>query len=370
MSESTTEEKEFDPSPRKLRQAREDGRVAVSKDVMSAAQLITALLVFTFLGGTMLEWLLDGTRDALMQLKDGASEDMQLYARFSELMMNVFLPFVAIGFIYLLVALLGGVLQTGFNWAPKALELKLERLNPGKRFGELFGLKKLSMNALLSTTKIIVAGLIVWLVLKGDMTRMTLLPFGSLEGALHLFGEEVLQMFLWIALTLTALAVVDYTWQRHQMMESLKMTREEMKRERMEEEGTPEVKGRRRQMHRDLSLNRILEEIPNADVIITNPTHFAVALRYRPGQDRAPMVTAKGVDTLAAHIRSIARRNGVPIIENRPLARSLWRKVRIGRPVPSNLYQAVADVLARVYRARNSAAQRMRKNTHQAGANP
>jgi flagellar biosynthetic protein FlhB len=226
------------------------------------------------------------------------------------------------------------------------------------------------MNALLSTTKIIVAGLIVWLVLKGDMTRMTLLPFGSLEGALRLFGEEVLQMFLWIALILTALAVVDYAWQRHQMMESLKMTREEMKRERMEEEGTPEVKGRRRQMHRDLSLNRILEEVPNADVIVTNPTHFAVALRYRPGQDRAPMVTAKGVDTLAAHIRSIARRNGVPIIENRPLARSLWRKVRIGRPVPSNLYQAVADVLARVYRARNSAAQRTRKNTHQAGANP
>jgi flagellar biosynthetic protein FlhB len=368
MAEDSSEEKEFDPTPRRLQKAREEGRVAVSKDVMSAAQLITGLLVFSFLGPSMLEWMLHGTRDALIQLKDGGGEHFPLYERFSELIFNVFLPFTAVGSIYLVIAGVSGVLQTGFNWAPKALELKLERINPGKRFGELFGFKKLAMNTLLSTTKILVAALVVWLIISGSMSQMTVLSFGSLNGALLLFGEQLIQMFLWISLVLTALAVVDYVWQRHQMMESLKMTREEMKRERIEEEGTPEIKGRRRQMHRELSLNRILEEVPNADVIVTNPTHFAVALRYRPGADRAPMVTAKGVDTLAAHIRSVARRNGVPIIENRPLARSLWRKVRIGRAVPANLYQAVAEVLARVYRARSSATTRTAPRASTSGA--
>ena len=368
MSENSSEEKEFDPSPRRLRQAREEGRVAVSKDVMSAAQLSTGLLSFTFMGQWRMEWLLDGTRESLLQLKDGGGLTIPIAARFSELMINVFLPFTAVGFIYLVIAVASGVLQTGFNWAPKALELKLERINPGKRFGELFGFKKLGMNTLLSSAKIIIAGLIVWLVIQGGLTRMTLLSLGSIGGAVHLFAEQLLQMFLWIAVVLTVLAVADYSWQRHQMMESLKMTREEMKRERLEEEGTPELKGRRKQMHRELSLNRILEEVPNADVIVTNPTHFAVALRYRPGTDKAPTVTAKGVDTLAAHIRSVARRSGVPIIENRPLARSLWRKVRIGRAVPSNLYQAVAEVLARVYRARSRTAARAAQRATSAGA--
>ena len=141
-------------------------------------------------------------------------------------------------------------------------QMKLERLDPAKRFGELFGPKKLGMNTLLSSAKIIVAGLIVWLVIDSGMTRMALLSLGSLGGAVHQFADLLIQMFLWIAVVLTVLAVADYAWQRHQMMESLKMTREEMKRERMEEEGTPEIKGRRKQMHRELSLNRILEEVP------------------------------------------------------------------------------------------------------------
>ena len=128
------------------------------------------------------------------------------------------------------------------------------------------------------------------------------------------------------------------------------MTRDEAKRDMEEQEGKPIFKQRRRQMHRELTMNRIIEAVPVADVIVTNPTHYAVALRYRPGIDKAPMVTAKGADPLALHIRNIARSSGVPIIESRLVARLLWRRVKVGRPVPGSLFQSVAEILARVYR--------------------
>ena len=256
------------------------------------------------------------------------------------------------------VAASAGALQTGFNWAPKAMAIKLDRLNPAQRFKDIFGFKKLTINTLLSSAKIFAAGFIVWLILQDKMVAIAALPLGTFEGAMRLLVSEITELFLWVTVTLAIIAAADYVWQKYQLTDSLKMTREEMKRERIEEEGQPEIRGRRKQMHRELSMNRILEEVPQADVIVTNPTHFAVALRYRPGQDKAPMVTAKGADELAAHIRAIARQNGVPIIEHRPLARTLWRKVKVGRAVPSNLYQAVAEVLARVYRSR-------RKNTPQ-----
>ena len=128
------------------------------------------------------------------------------------------------------------------------------------------------------------------------------------------------------------------------------MTYEEFKREQEEQEGKPFIKARRRAMHRDLSFNRMIETVPQADVIVTNPTHLSIAIRYTPGEDRAPMVTAKGADAMAMQIRAIARRHGIPIMENRPLARTIWTKVKVGKPVPGFLFQAVAEILAKVYR--------------------
>jgi flagellar biosynthetic protein FlhB len=134
------------------------------------------------------------------------------------------------------------------------------------------------------------------------------------------------------------------------------MTREEHKRENIEQEGQPQVKARRRQMHRQLTLNRIIDVVPQADVLVTNPTHLAVALRYRPGQDKAPLVTAKGADEMAALMRRLARKHGVAVVENKPLARTLWRRVKVGQAVPRSMFQAVAEVLARVFKARTQRA--------------
>jgi len=358
MADESAEEKQFDPTPRRLEEARQEGRVALSKDVNSAAQLMAGLLLIMFAGEYVMTWTCNGTAEILERLGDTGDHALSIRGASWLLAQSMGLPVLAVCCAAGLVAAGAGALQTGFNWAPKAMAVKFDRINPAQRFKDIFGFKKLTVNTLLSAGKIFAAGFIVWLILRDKIMAITALPLGTFEAAMALLVSEITELFLWVTLALAAIAAIDYAWQKYQLNDSLKMTREEMKRERIEEEGQPEIRGRRKQMHRELSMNRILEEVPQADVIVTNPTHFAVALRYRPGQDKAPMVTAKGADELAAHIRAIARQNGVPIIEHRPLARTLWRKVKVGRAVPSNLYQAVAEVLARVYRSR-------RKNTPQ-----
>lgn len=352
MSEASSEEKEFDPSPRRLQQARDEGRVTQSKDVNSAIQMVFVLLVMVFAGKDAILFLCESTRDAILLVGQESGRGNSFLSVAIRLLKGIGLPFFAFCAIAAIIATVAGLFQTGFNIAPKAFGLKFDRLDPTKRIGDLFSPKKLSVNALLSMAKIGMAALIAWLVLRDDILAISTLPFQSLDGILSFFGDRLVSLFMWITLVICALAVLDYVWQHRQLIESLKMTRDELKQERKDEEGQPEIKGRRRAMHRDISMNRIIHEVPTADVIVTNPTHFAIALRYVPGKDKAPVVVAKGADAMAAHIRKIARENSVPIIEHRPLARTLWRKVKVGRPVPGFLFQSVAEVLARVYRNR------------------
>jgi flagellar biosynthetic protein FlhB len=187
-----------------------------------------------------------------------------------------------------------------------------------------------------------------------QLPAITALCLAPLEAAEQHIYATLFIMAAATTVVITMMAIPDYIWQRKQMDEQLKMTRQEYKRDQEEQEGKPLIKQRRRQMHRDLSLNKIIENVPQADVIVTNPTHFAVAIKYDPEAGRAPIVTAKGTDALAMQIRGIARRHGVPIVENRPLARTLWRKVKVGKQIPSQLFQAVAEVLAKVYRRKRA----------------
>ena len=350
MSEASSEEKEFDPSPRRLQQARDEGRVPVSKDVNSAAQMTLVLVLMIFVGEDVMGWFCEATRDAIILVGQGGGEGNSFVTAATRQLDALFFPIIGLCIFVALSATITGLFQTGFNVAPKALGLKFDRLNPIKKFGEIFSPKKLAINFLLSTAKIGVTALIAWLVLRDDLMAIASLPFQSVGGVIEYLGDRIIALFAWITLVVAALAVLDYIWQRRQLMESLKMTRDELKRERIEEEGQPEIKGRRKAMHRDISMNRIIQEVPTADVIVTNPTHFAIALRYIPGKDKAPVVVAKGADSMAAHIRKIARDNSVPIVEHRPLARTLWRKVKVGRSVPGFLFQSVAEVLARVYK--------------------
>ncbi|MCB9728909.1 MAG: EscU/YscU/HrcU family type III secretion system export apparatus switch protein [Deltaproteobacteria bacterium] len=351
--DSSKEDKVFDPSPQRVEEYRRQGRVAQSRDVGSAAQLAMALLAFSMLGMPALGAMLEGTRWAIQHAAGGDGIPPTTASTFVAMFKTMGPPVIQISLLMALAASAAGFAQTRFNWAPEALGFKLDRINPIQRLSDTFSPKKFASRALLATAKLTLAGLVIGGIFMADLPAMRGLAAAPLGTAERFLRTNLWEMLLATTLVLTILAVVDYIYQKNQYDQQLKMTREEFVRDMEQTEGKPAYKQRRRQMHRELSMNRILKEVPTADVIVTNPTHLAIALQYRPGKDKAPRVTARGADDLALHIRRLARRHGVPIIEQRALARTLWRRCKVGRPVPDTLFQEVARVLARVYRARS-----------------
>lgn len=354
MAEETTQEKVHDPTPRRIREYREEGRIAQSREVSSAAQLALALVAFAVLGHEALLSSLEITRWTITSAVGGGRDAPGLL---STLVSNLAVVLPSIGVLCLLMmagAVGAGLLQTGFNWAPKALAFKWERLDLVKRLQELFDPKRLGIQLVLSVLKVTAGAVVVGAMLWAAMPEVAELALSSLGSSYALMRDLLWEMLVATVLVLAALAALDYVWQRRQLLQQMKMTHDELRRETEEQEGKPLFKQRRRQVHRELSLNRILREVPRATVVVTNPTHLAVALRYVPGEDPAPRVTAKGQDEMALHVRRVARRHGIPILEDRPLARTLWREVKVGRTVPSDLFPAVAAVLARVWRKRNA----------------
>ncbi len=349
---SSPEDKVFDPSPQRVEEYRRQGRVAQSRDVGSAAQLLMALLAFSLLGGAAIGGLLEGTRWAIEHSAGTDGAPPTIADTFAAMFHIMGPPVLQISLLMAVAAIAAGFAQTGFNWAPEAIGFKLDRINPMQRLADTLSPKKFASRAGLATAKLTMAGLVIGGIFLADLREMTALAAASLATSEAFLRDNLWAMLFATTLVLTVLAIVDYTYQRSQYMQQLKMTREEFIRDMEQAEGKPAYKQRRRQMHRELSLNRIMKEVPLADVIVTNPTHFSIALRYQPGKDKAPRVTARGADDLALHIRRLARRHGVPIVEQRSLARTLWRRCKVGQPVPDAHFQEVARILARVYKAK------------------
>lgn len=352
MAEKEGQEKVHDPTQKRIDEYRDEGRIAQSKDIGSTAQLIAAMLAFGLAGDELVDSTLQATRWTIEQSASYGLEGPTFTAVVvtaarlmgpATLLICVFMG---------LAALIAGFSQTQLNFTFKALAPKLERVNPITRLAQVFHPKKFSINILLATAKVVLGSAVIGAIFAPAVPAIAELAFAPLSAARVFVGDHLYTSLLATTAILGAIAVPDFIWQKSQLTEQMKMTRDEFKRDHEEQEGKPLYKQRRRAMHRELSLNRVLQSVPEADVIVTNPTHFAIALRYRPGEDAAPIVTAKGVDNMAMNIRRIARRAGVPIIENRVLARTLWRRVRVGQRVPDTLFQAVAAVLARVYKIR------------------
>jgi flagellar biosynthetic protein FlhB len=355
LSEQSSEEKTHDPSQKRIDQFRREGRVCQSKDVGSATQLLMALVAFSLLGERLMNSVMANTRWTIQQVGVNTPEAVpSLEVVLGQTIKTIAPSMLGIACMMGVAGVAAGLAQTQFLWAPEAMVPKPEKLNPFSRLGQVFHPKKLGMNMALASIKLAAAGSVIILLFKGDMMTFSSLATAPLGTTELIVRDRMWNMLVATTIVLIVLAVADYLWQRSQHNEQIKMTRDEFRRDLEEQEGKPLFKARRRQMHRDLTLNRILTEVPNADVIITNPTHFAVALRYRPGEDKAPIVVAKGMDNLALHIRTVARRHRVPIVENRPVARALFRRVKVGRTVPSAMFHQVARILAEVFRRRNA----------------
>jgi len=344
--EGRTEE----PSEYKIRKAREEGRVAKSQELIGALGLLLPTLTLIFLGPSMFKTSLEMIRFFFTRLNE---TDNLLNGTFFVVFLTYFarlaLPIIAVA---MLSGIIANLVQTGFLFTTKPLVPKFSKIVP--RFGQYFQRTLFSVEGLFnfakSILKIAIIGVVSYIVISSKIQQRARLQTATLWTGFITVAGLAAQLLIIAALLLLGLSIPDYLFQRWQYMESLKMTKQEVKEERKMYEGDPLIKSRLRQRMRELLSRNMAANVPKADVVITNPTHFAVALEWNKDTMPAPMVTAKGADEVAQRIKAIANEHGVPIVENKPLARALYAEVEIGDIIPETYYQAIATVLAHVYK--------------------
>jgi flagellar biosynthesis protein FlhB len=340
-------------TPKRLDEARKKGQVPRSRDLNSAAVLLTGGVGLYLLGGVLGGQLVALMRESLRFSRIEAMGEGQMTAAFGDAVLHALLACLPLFGLLVVAAILAPLAIGGWNFSTEALAVKWSRLNP------IAGLKRVfSVNGVIELLKSLarfgVVAFVAVVVLWQQSDQLLLLGREPLQlaigNALRLVGSAL----IWLAGSLVLIALVDVPLTLWQHSRSLRMTKEEVRREHKETEGNPEVKGFIRNRQQALSRQRMMQDVPKADVIVTNPTHYAVALRYDDNKMRAPIVVAKGADLIAARIREIATESGVPILEAPPLARALHRHCDLGDPVPAQLYQSVAQVLAYVYQLRTA----------------
>ncbi len=342
--EGRTEE----PTEHKIRKAREEGRVAKSQEFVGALVLLLPAISLALLAPSMLRTMIDMVRFFLERSTElDPTKDRIIVQAFFSYFVRLSLPLAIVA----MVAGIGANLaQTGPIFTTKPLVPNFSKILP--RFGQYFKRVLFSVEGMFnlakSILKIAIIGGVAFFIVSGELERLANLSTTSLWTGVSLIAGLALKLLIVSSLLLLALSIPDLLFQRWQYRESLKMTRQEVKEERKMYEGDPMVKGRLRQRMRELLSRNMAANVPKATVVVTNPTHFAIALEYREGQMAAPMVTAKGADEVAFRIRRIAQDAGVPIVENKPLARALYAETEIGDVIPEQFYQLVATVLAHV----------------------
>lgn len=340
-------------TPRRRQKAREEGSVPRSTDFDGAILLWGNFFLFLGLGGATMALLTQQAAHFLRKAQPGALEEagrLSLLSDVYQILGRLLLPFLAAN---LLIALVSGFAQRGFSFSTKALEPKFDRLNPAKGFSRIFS-SRAAMDLLKSLAKFALLAWVAYAVLAPRIPVLldTLkLPLGQ---SLELFRSAVFALYRNVMLAMLLLALADFAWQRFSFEKSIRMTKQEVKDEAKDAEGSPEIKQKQKSIMQAMARRRMLAEVPKATVVVTNPTHVAIALRYDE-QTAAPVCVAKGLDHLALKIRERARAGGVPILERPELARAMYRVVEVDKPIPRDLYQAVAQVLAFVYRLRGAA---------------
>ena len=352
MAEQQGQEKTEAPTEKKRRESREEGQVAFSKELSSAALL--AGIVLTLVATS--PFILDSFRELMTNIfRQMASADElsvnSIYTLSGEIittMLPAFTPFLTV---IVLVAIFAAVVQVGIQITFKAIVPKFSKLSPLTGIKRLFSSQSLA-DFLKSMAKLIIVGFVVYLTYMDKISELNGLSVSTPEAILKYNFTVVAEVAGKIVLALVAIAIFDYFYQRWHHEQQLMMTKQEVKEETKQTEGDPQLKARIRQIQREMSNARMMQEVPKADALIVNPTHFSVAVLYDRDIMAAPEVTAKGVDHMALRMRTIARENNVPILERPELARDLYANVEIGEDIPERFYKAIAEILAFVYRLR------------------
>ena len=352
MAEDSDAEKTEDASPRKLEKAREEGDIPRSREVATFAVLMTAGAGLWITGGSLVGRLESALASGLTLDREQVYNSAVLIERITNDVGGVLLACLPLAFAIMLVALAAPMLIGGFNFSSKAFMPNFMKLNPISGIGNMVSTNSL-IELLKAIAKTLVVGAVAWIVIRSEtdaVLGLAVEPLGTSSG--HL-GDLLARTFLYIVGALGVIALIDGPYQIWHYNNKHKMTRQEMIQESKESDGNPQIKGKIRQMQRQMARNRMMQNVPTADVVVTNPTHYAVALKYTDGQAGAPRVVAKGVDEVAAKIRELARENKVALLEAPALARALYKHTEIDDEIPETLYSAVAEVLAYVFQVRN-----------------
>lgn len=352
MADKPAAEKTEQPTLKKLSKAREQGQVPQSQELMSAVSILVLVTMVAFLAPGLMQWF-------IMQMRQGMSRpnavfgDSKTFISFfnakitdSILVMWPILAALCAG------SIVSGVVISGFNFAPEAIKLRFNLVNPITGLQKLVNAKSM-VHFLTSIVKLFFVAIIVWLYLRDKLDMLAPLRWAWSFQILASIARIILGLMIRVCIALMIIGIADAIYQKWKYTKDLKMTRQEVKEERKQTEGSPELKRHIRLLQFQTVLKRVLQEVPKANVVLVNPTHVAVALRYEAKTMEAPIMVAKGADHLAEKIKEIARAYGVPIVRKPELARTIYSTVELGSPIPETLYVAVAEVLALVYRLRH-----------------
>jgi flagellar biosynthetic protein FlhB len=355
MAEDSSQEKEEAPSEKKRDDARKKGTVAKSTEVNSVFVLLTAIFLLRLVGPWMMREF-DAHIRQYFALCSTTDMSMQRLIELSQgaivLLIKVILPFAGA---ILCAGVLANIVQIGLLFTLEPMTPKLEKLNP------LSGLKRIfSMRTVVETIKnilkILLIGYIAYATIKGEYEILITLADISVMMIWQFVLTSTYDIFLRTALVMLIIALADYGYQRYEHEKKLKMSHQEIKEERKQMEGDPQVKARIRSLQREMARRKMMDQVPQASVVVTNPTHLAIALLYDPEKNDAPIVVAKGRDLVALRIKKIAEENDVPLYEDKPLARAMYDMVEVGSPIPGEFFEAVAQIIAYVYKLKGKKA--------------
>ncbi|RUM64830.1 MAG: flagellar biosynthesis protein FlhB [Sulfurimonas sp.] len=344
-------EKTEDPTPKKIEDSRKEGNVPKSQDASGVISLFFAILAILMLFGFMGDRLF-GLSRYLFSLQGMPITQSSLVDLAFTMMMEFLIIAIPLALVVAISGVIGGLAQFGFLFTTKPLIPDFKKLDPIKGFGNLFSLKKLIEGAKITLKAMTTMGVgfTFFFFFIQELPTVALFP---LTDQLDWVKDKIIIIALVMLLVLAVFALIDLVIVRKQYFDKLKMSKQEIKDEMKNMEGDPHIKGKIRQIQMETARKRMMAEVPHADVVITNPTHYAVAVKYDGSKHRAPVVIAKGMNTIAVNIKKVAREHRVHIVQNPPLARALYNEVNIDQPIPEALFVTVAEILAYVYKIDN-----------------
>jgi flagellar biosynthetic protein FlhB len=352
MADEAQDDKTESPTAKRRSDARQKGTVVKSTEVNSVIVLLAGLFMLKFFG----QWMLDQMGSCMIEIFKNLSTFEMTQERLLELttqsVMLAFLVLAPVCVGIMVFGVIANVIQIGFLFTTQPLIPNLNKIDPINGCKRLFSARSM-VEAIKNIIKLAIIGCIAYWTVMGVFDQIMMLADASVPTIVGFTAKTSYDIILRVSLVLIILAILDWSYQRYQNEKQLKMTKQEVKEERKQMDGDPQVKSRIKSVQREMARRRMMQEVPKATVVVTNPTYIAIALRYEPAENDAPVVLAKGKRIIAEKIKQIAIENGIPIIEDKPLARGMYDKIEVGFPIPAEFFTAVAEIMAFVYRLKH-----------------